>query len=106
MGKDGVADRCESRKNGIALNNRIKKHFEVIDAVVNNNKMKDDSEKKDLPRERFTSQKGGIKVKTPRVELKVERIIGETTKRLKIYVNKGTIVEKVNKNYAGKFELE
>ena len=67
--------------------------------------IKDGSENKDHPTDRLTSRKRGVKVKAPRVELKFERKVGETTKRLKMDVKVGTSVEKVIQNYADKFKL-
>ena len=80
VGKEGVSDRSQSSENGVSLKNDIKKHFEEIDAIVNNNKIKDGLENKYHPTDSFTYQKRGVKVKAPRVELKVERKVGETTK--------------------------
>ena len=106
VGKNSLADISESSENVVSLKNDVKKHFEEVDAMVNNNKIKDGSEKKDHPTDRLTSGKRGVKVKAPRVELKVERKVGETTKRLKMDVKVGTSVEKVIQNYAKKFQLD
>ena len=88
------------------MKNNIKNHFEEIDAMVNNNKIKDGLENKYHPTDSFTYQKRGVKVKAPRVEIKFERKVGETTKRLKMDVKVGTSVEKVIQNYAKKFQLD